>query len=491
MSPFYTLFKKEYREHRISLLTVFCILCTIPAIPVLYFEARLGFAFLVSLFYMTATAAMSYAKEDEAKTALFLRMLPMSGQTLLYAKLTWLATVILILHLPLVLYIRYASLFFEPSVPVSVSYAFAATFLALSWAFFWTTRYPSKLFATLLACLCAICTGGFIHVAILFMAIVTGSINDIRDWYHSLLTGSMITVISLPIGWLGLRRAARYYRQPELEPKRNGRQQRSQSVSAKPRFLTRLFPQKTWSPLTAMLWQSTGQSRDILLLGLFTALVFCLWNSFYLLLSPIDDHSYFGRAFQALTVILNVICVPIGFGFAATIFSQDQESQKYRILTGMGISRHLIWWSRILPFAAVYLIPLLFAGIFAMCGMTLYPGEWGDPKLPWMVSAAIVLYLLPFSLGSFFSMFCRSILMSIIWTFGLWSVSFCMVISELAREPSHYSIIIAAVSIIAFPAASHLLVGDWLKEKPRWFSAAKLLAIFGTGSVLFCLLIAR
>jgi hypothetical protein len=101
MTPFSAIYRKESREHGLSLLIVFYCICAILILPVLYFGAKIVFAFLLWQFYITATAAMSYAKEDESKTARFLRTLPLDGGTLLLAKLAWLGTAMFLLFLPI------------------------------------------------------------------------------------------------------------------------------------------------------------------------------------------------------------------------------------------------------------------------------------------------------------------------------------------------------------------------------------------------------
>jgi hypothetical protein len=377
---------------------------------------------------------------------------------------------------------------------------FSTTISALSWALFWTTRWQSKIFATLLSYLCMIGTWGFVLLLLNIPCIILscfGFLISEPEWIFS--AANIVTmIISLPIGISGLRRAAGYYQSPEAENRYHFSSVRLKSDATKQRLLTRLFPKKAWSPFTALLWQSIGQSFDILLLGFVTVLTFCGWWSFVFFLGDFIEWndvspSYFNKVVVLFSYLITFGCSFMLIGFASTIFSQDQEGRQFRALTERGISYRLIWWSRIIPYAFVYLIPLIFFGGLAVCGFTLHffyngQSEFSDTNeflsFQRIMIIITVLYLLPFSFGSFFSMFCRSILKSIILTFGFWLVVFIMSCDVFAypvrknTENQIMLIIFGIICVLSFLLASQWMTKDWLKEKSRWFGLLKLVTFF-------------
>lgn len=524
MTPFTALYRKERRRQLAPLALALVFVAAILLMPVAYLEARMGLAFYLVVFYVTATAAFSYAGEDEEKTALFLRRMPVSGGTILRAKLAWLGTTLAVLLVPLgiagavcvagslVLFVPDAlagdqatfSYYFWGDLGMSALYATVTLFCTVSWALFWTTRWPSKLYATLLAFLSAIGSAFLASFLSMFVvAFVTATTNLLPETEitvnRAILGG--VFLASIFVTTISLRRAARYYAMPErqTEPGYFAPATNEKSLQKPPRLLTRLysrlFPAGHWRPFAAMLWQSVCQSQSVLLLGLTTALLFSGWQCFFgkefLEISQRNPDSYAEGVFQGLSVMLLLAGTMIAFGFASAVFMQDQENRGYRALSHRGISPRLVWWSRILPFAAVYLIPLpfLIRFYYDLAVLEGTPPDWihWGPNLLGLVA---VMYLAPFCLGAYASLSHRHLLWSVLKTFGLWCVLLVAVMILIQEKIPVPNLSLGSI-LLGFLVASRLTVADWLAERSffrnAWKPALGMGICAGLGAViLFC-----
>ncbi len=269
MSPFKSLYYKEFREHRLSLFVMLGIVVLVVAFcskaESVFNNLLVCYVYLYG-FYVTATAAMSYAKEEESGVSRFLRALPVSSVTIFRAKLAWLGTVMLLLALP-AFYVFCVPFILREGVSIGfyqgfrilagdrgldLSLIFVVTiFSLLSWGYFCSTRFPNKLFATLLSICCVmicwLCVGGVtLRIMIWFCA-------GERDWMAWTMIAGMF-VVNVPVAVLGIWRAATYFDRTEPEDKRahflnSERKEGDRRV----RLVTRLFPRGQWTPFQALL----------------------------------------------------------------------------------------------------------------------------------------------------------------------------------------------------------------------------------------------
>lgn len=526
MTSFTALYTKEFREHRESLVVTFLVVSLTAFLPVSVTMVDVdvrhnpvasiwAIGFYVAAFYLMAIAAMSYAKEDETKTALFLRRLPTDGGTILKAKLAWLGTSILVLSIPPVLAVLFLCMNFmifpfdmfqlewQPVILCTVG-----LFGAISWGFFWTTRWPSKLFATLASGLSLIISFGILYWLTVILYVILSRKHDVDD-EAVVLFCVFLTIQNTVILAFALRRAVRYYRMPENEAKALP----EFDVDAKPiekrrtRFITQFFPGEHWSPFQAMLWQSIVQSRDILWLGSLTVSLLILWqftfqNSFEKYMNGASyDYNPLEKLYGAMICIAGMILYAgsfmVAFGFAATVFSQDRERDAYQFMTFRGVSPRLFWWSRVLPFAAIYMIPLFayIAVLFSILGFRMFNGfipsmdaflseEQFRKYEMWFFIA--ILYITPFCFGVFFSMIFRSILTSILTTFGLTMLVFLAATVVMRYNVAPYMFF---PLLIGFPLASRLMVGDLLRQRPPSRCWLTPFVVFGTTSAVFLVLL--
>ncbi len=518
MTPFTSLYRKEFREHSTSLFVVLglAVLCWLLTFCFPEQEqdglAGLSLVWYVYLygFYVTAIAAMSYAKEEEAQTSRFLRTLPVSSGTILLAKLAWLGTVMLTLALPAVLvcfalFVRHGGSFFDifetlydgaEQLGILVSFFIATIFSLVSWGYFWTTRYPSKLFATIVSISCAFITWLILGWLALQMTMLFDGGQPGMKFYLSLAGGMFLA--SLPVAVLGFWRAAVFYdmAEPESKPEPFLNSERK-GGDWRMRVITGLFPRDRWTPFQALLWQAICQSRDSLFLGLCTGVVVILWQIFCssYFLYVMDAHvSIFSasvplrdQAVAVLGVAVIAFAGLIVFGLGSSIFAQDQERGLYRALGQRGVSPRLVWWSRILPFLFVFLLPLPFVYMFT-------DAVYENPRDKDIIEPILLcaFYVVPFLFGMFYSLLFRNALLSILATAGTWIllwggiawnvgflIQFCGF--DITNTSMCVFFTVAAVVVLLFPIASRLMTARWLREEPwsrRWPVAALPLALF-------------
>lgn len=484
MKTFTALYQKEYREHRSTLaivlvVQVFVILLSrwllrepeALIIPLLYLYA----------IYVTSTAASSYAKEEESGSARFLRMLPVGSGTILLAKLAWLGSVVLLLGFPFILGIGHPKGFFSGNFPGFVVYVAAILFCLASWGYFWTTRCPGRVYATLVS---------FCSLAILWSGVAWLALQHAIRYHGGILQPGpmmgMLVLLTFPFTLAGLWRAAGYFRHAEREPGSstpflNGPRREN---DRKIRLVSRFFPAERWTPFQALLWQAICQSRDVLFLGLATAILFGLWQVFpaKTVYRICQDAQYLPESganwpyyVQIFMISVYGFGIMIALGVASTIFSQDQDRGLYSQLGQRGVPARLVWWSRILPFLTVYLVPVPF---LVLMGLQIYGGE-ADRHVLYPISVLILSYLAPFCFGSFYSLICRNVLSCKLLNFAT-CLTLLMAVGMTVQIPCFFVTdfyvywafgVMAVLVPLSFLIASRLYVVSWLREEtsPRRF----------------------
>ena len=521
MTPFTALYRKEFREHRASFFVMLGCLALCLLLPLGLGAARLEGVLVPYIylygFYVTAIAAMSYAKEEENQTSRFLRTLPVASGTILLAKLAWLGTAITVLLVPVVLAIV-VPYFWKAGISLGFHFVsnlflgiwqpllwFAVSLFSLiSWGYFWTTRYPSKLFATLLSYCCVFIT--WLAVAWFGLDMATRYYGGQVGYWPNLLMSGGVFLLSVPVTVLGLWRAATFYSraEPETKPEAFLNSERKDN-DRRVRFVTRFFPQDRWTPFQALLWQSICQSRDILFLGLGTAIAFGLWQmflseQFFAVMNRANGEEVDWN-FYVQILGLGIICVGflIAFGLGSSIFAQDQERGMYRALGQRGVSPRLVWWSRILPFLAVILVPVPFLLNMFFGFLPERASNMPQDTYTWILflqfGLMLAFYFVPFCFGTFYSLLFRNVLVSMLATFGTWLLygfgitmggqAIGKLCYEFGIEIERIHVVLmflacAAVPLL-FPIASRLMTASWLREEPlrqRWFVPTLTLAVF-------------
>lgn len=475
MTPFRALYLKEFREHRISLLIVFAILFLMNLLPYahlgsVFFDWLVG-SFWVFGFYITAMAATSYAKEDEAKTSQFLRRLPVRSSTIFRAKFSWLLTSMAVLSLPLLFWGRlYLKLRVSDGVSEFFFWGVPVFICLLIWAYFWTTRWPNKVYAVLMTFVSAYV---FMLFAVLIALMIANAFYGGRIWD---ITISAFTFLlsPFPIAWFAFRKVLAYYDGFEREKKTPVLISMPGQAIEKPkrRFVTRLFPSKPWEPFQGLLWQSFCQTRDVLILCLVPGLLTFLWFYFFPGFWENDNMPVriwaekmplamqkFVEVFGILTTMAAILIL---FAVASTVFSQDRESDRLRFLGYRGISLWKFWCSRMAPY--VFLVLLIF-----LCAIIIISREMTEPfpskNICRGLGILLTLISAPLCMGAFFSLLFRSLLFSIVLTVacsGLFYTSLPVFWPQMYL-PLYF---LPPFVLLGFLAASYSLAGSRLYERP-------------------------
>lgn len=485
MTPFRALYLKEYREHHVSLMITYAILFLMNLFPFCLTGHPdpfwMGLGFYLFGFYLTAIAAMSYAKEDEAKTSQFLRRLPVRSSTIFRAKFAWLLTSAAALSTPLLfwggLYLR-----LRVSEGVSVDLFSETAFFSgvpvliclLVWAYFWTTRWPNKVYAVLMTFVSA-------YIFLLFVALIILAIANIfyggrmQDFNPVLAFGFLIS--PLPVAWFAFRKILTYYDGFEREKKTPVLiSMPGQTLEKpKPRLVTRLFSSQNWTPFQGLLWQSVCQTKDALLLCLVPGSLTFFWFYFFprfwgnydipvrtwtIGLSQGTQH--FIEGFGIITTMATVLVL---FAVASTVFSQDRANDRFRFLGYRGVSLWKFWLSRMLPY--VFLVSIIcFCAIFLISREITSESLESIPMKNLCLGLGMILTLVsaPLCFGSFFSMLSRSLLLSIVLT-GLCSALFYLSLIFF-RQLHPFLYLLCPVVLLGFLAASYSLAASRLYERP-------------------------
>lgn len=347
------MFWKEYRQQILLLAAIFLLgilfqfSACLSSLFVHNTPAYWSLGMFVTALYAAGAAGVLFAREHDEKTFGFLRSLPLTADTILVGKLTWLLSSTLLLGLLM----GFESLFWVAfagtgdSGPLIFGVAGVAVVEALCWGLFWSVRSRSQLNALLATFLSA--SIGAYAMSLIWNYTFGGGNQLVIDMYAG---GAVLRLpLALAVGAIALLNARKWlYRQmgrplPTLTPTQLTR--RSKKLLARPRR-----GEMRW-----LLWLAFRQSRTAFLyLGLTFALMIGVLAAFYKNVFPTD-------ALFELTLAL-LLGLAVGLAFCSSVFFRDQQNNAAAMLTHRGIAAGKIWWSRMLVFGAayaLYCIPLV------------------------------------------------------------------------------------------------------------------------------------
>jgi hypothetical protein len=163
-------------------------------------------------------------------------------------------------------------------------------------------------------------------------------------------------------------------------------------------------------------------------------------------------------------VISTLGCFIFYVVFCGSIFAQDQKNNSFRFLSRCGISARDIWWSRILPFLTISL-PCGVVLIGNLC-LEAKNGHYShiDGNLYFVIPVFVAIWLLPFAVGAFISIYCRSMIVSIALTGAVSALVFGWMLLGMTLcefNPLWTTLPILLMLLVA----SRIYTTDWLRER--------------------------
>jgi len=374
-----------------------------------------GFAFMVTILYAGAAAAISYSTEHANKTFTFLRGLPISPTMLAVGKIGWVLcgtlTVLIATFLTSAGFVFYQGqgAFIESllTVPFKDSEAWIAFGFALIevfvWGLFWSTRCRSQVPAIIGSFACPF------FAAMIFTYVFFLHVNSYPNFWETMYIRFAVTGIVAPLAIWGVFRWFAF--------------EKKSSPIARIEFRNALlfsYPVKIQSPMFALIHQHIRHASLIYSFGILCFIVFGCGSLFLCFFLP--DWQPRQVHLQTLLMILVLVCFMSPFVFWGSIFGHDQRNNSYQYLSRIGVHEGAVWWSRILPPLPFYIFAGLCYGYFLFTvspiaidiGHATY-GQWQGFIL--YASAFFTAWLCPIALGAFCSISLRSSLLAIVFTF--------------------------------------------------------------------------
>lgn len=449
---FKTFLWKEYRQHLFFLVVMMGMSLVFQYFTILHLDSRhidtalMGLwvsGFAIPLCYLLCASAFSYAVEGERRNDEFLRMIPVEGGTILAAKLTWIAVGLLVLLglcllmtvNPLLMTFGISTVYREISFTSEMlPHLLLAAMLVpetFVWGLFWSTRWPSRLFAFAMAVLSIIGVYGFCFLVALFILFCGGVPMILAPSTEPLLAGVVTLLrilILVPVAVSAVQNALRWNRRCDRRVEKSDRdrlaadQRRASrratvttaelAASREAAHAEELLRRKVDSPFYALLKQSIRQSRNVLILGLIAGVYTIFWTHLFWWME--GRYGTCPDWFEGLTACFVIAGITIGFVFCGSIFTEDFRNNNFRILALRGVSPRAIWWSRILPFLVVYLLPFFWI-FWSVAGEQMHKEMAYDTtaaetllyRIPFFVGVALSFYLLPFATAAFLAGFTK------------------------------------------------------------------------------------
>jgi hypothetical protein len=463
-----TIFKKECRQQGVLALAMLllCFFMQLAAfIMVLLGEIMrnespfFAISMLMTALFAGSAAAISFAGEHDDKTFGFLRSLPVTPMTVMLGKTAWLVCItITVFVASSLLALFWGAVTTNNFDSLNTSGALGSIGIgiieAFVWGLFWSPRCRSQIHALLATYFCA-------SAASYFSALLCSkNVNIVESYCNAVPLRVGITAI---VAVFAVRGALKWFDRAV--------QKNSQYAPSEHRSHFR-YPKYPQSPFFALLYQSVRQSSTILLYGVGVIAYFCCTIpviGLHSINSPKSDAAFFG------TVSL-IGCFIFFIVFSGSIFSQDQKNNSFRFLSRCGISARKVWWSRILPFFIISLPSIVvfirqfhFETQLAKESQVIQNPQVVENLWP-IISMFVSVWLIPFAVGAFISIYCRSMMVSIALTGAVsafillgWMMTGIML---CGLNPIWTTLPICASLIIA----SRLRTADWLRERDTWKS---------------------
>ncbi|MDR2704504.1 MAG: hypothetical protein LBC02_01880 [Planctomycetaceae bacterium] len=472
-TPFITLFKKEFhQQYSLALaMLLFCFLLQlITSIMAMYPEffghttdpsflgIGLFFALLTTALYAGAAAAISFSVEHEEKTFGFLRSLPVSPLTILLGKTAWVVTgtiFVLIGSLVPIFLGNATNILTEEigylgntNIWLGIGVCIIEAFV---WGFFWSPLCRHQIYAVLITYFCTSLTS--------FLAIQFSEqdISLLRNYSDASFLRLGIAAV---VGIVAVFPMLRWFKNATRRDSMTGYFQYKNIFSPSLDLSV--------SPFFTLLCQSIWQSLILLICGLVVASISCIFLIFI--------YSFFSRSdFILFSNILQFCIIAFVTIFSGCVFGVDQRNQSFRFLSRCGISPGKIWWSRVLPFLCIYMLIIIFKLIYSISITNVWDINNDEPNR--ILVFAIFFFLIPFSAGTFVSIYCRSMLVSVALT-GVISIllfSWMNIGMVLYRFNPLWTTLPLMVMLLV---ASRLRTADWLRERQTWKDLLKPLIPF-------------
>lgn len=485
MRVFRALFWKEYRQVAalsvaMLILGVFIMLWSgifSHAIP--NSVAYSGIAFAVTAMFGASVAAIMFSREHEEKTFVFLRSLPVSPAQLAKVKFAVIATGTLVL---LIVLLGVGSIFGSVFGNDSNDFATAVKLFGVAcmegicWGIFFSSRSRKQITALLGTFICA--SFGAYAMSVVHVIAFNNGTNVLgpTEYADAFLFRLLLAIpfgiigISTALGWLKISAFA------------SGSAGANSGVDmADPAAFRPASPKNPKrGEFRALLRHNFAQSKSTYLYMLGFELLLGLWVAGNIVMGRgLDEIKTSGDYFLVLaTAIISAVV------FSATVFSGDQNHSRASMLSELGVSPGKIWFSRIVPAAVVYFIPLLAMQAYSCYrDRSLYGtlfeemlDSWGYHLNHPLVFP--VIYIACFCIGQMLSMFVRSMVVSISITgifvtlLGFWTLM-------VSSEPELSPLWTVVPGLIACLIASRVYSERWLR-KGRGFRALRpALSILG------------
>jgi hypothetical protein len=472
-----TIFKKEYRQQCVFALAMLllCFLVQLAAFIGTQFTQKdiapafFGIALLMTALFAGAASAISFSGEHDDKTFGFLRSLPVTQMTVMLGKAGWLVCgTVAVFAASLLLSLFWSAIAtrsFDSLVPSGAFGSVGVGIIeAFVWGLFWSPRCRSQIHAILATYSCASITGyiaGYVAAAL-----VSPTSNDVTEFYCNAVW--LRLVICAVVGVVAVFGMLKWF---DRAIQKAGQHDLSATGS---RGWFR-YPTTPQLPFFAMLHHSIRQSSTILLCGIAVAFYLCCILFFDTLGYVMTDgkHWLVNNFFAVLSL---VGCFFFYVIFCGSIFAQDQKNNSFRYLSRCGISARKIWWSRFLPFFTICFVAALFGTLFSIMTVPDFYYE-----LLWMITCGVI----TFAIGTFLSISCRSMMVSIALTAGgsFFLFTWMLLCKTFCGFNSWWTTLPICVSLII---ASRLRTADWIRERNTWKSRLiPLLPFFVTVIAIF------
>jgi hypothetical protein len=476
-TPFITLFKKEFHQQYLLVLAMLIVqlgnfILTIVSglFPEFvgqttdssFLGTGLFFVLLTTTLYVGAAAAISFSVEHEEKTFGFLRSLPVSPLTIMFGKTAWVVTgTIFVLIGSLVpIFLGNATNILTEEIGylgntdiwLGIGVCIIEAFV---WGFFWSPLCRHQIYAVLITYLCTFLTSLW---AIQFSEQNVSLLHNYSDVVFIRLEIAVIVGIAAVFPML------RWFKNATRQDSMTGYFQYKNILSPSLNLSV--------SPFFTLFGQSVWQSLILLICGLVVATISCLFLIFIFCFFSLNNFILFSQTLSSFIILFTII-------FGGCVFGADQRNQSFRFLCRCGISPGTIWWSRVLPFLCIYM-PFIILEIFIVIIYCIpKPNVWtiNIGELIHVLGFAIFAWLIPFSAGTFVSIYCRSMIVSVAFTCAVSALLFLWMDMGLVLCQFNPFWTTLPLIVMLF-VASRLRTADWLRERQTWKDLLKPLVPF-------------
>ncbi|MDR0870022.1 MAG: hypothetical protein LBN39_04435 [Planctomycetaceae bacterium] len=476
----YAILYKEYRQYT-ALLAAMLMLCLFAQCgaffvtffgypqPALYFVI----AVFITVMYAGAAAAVSFAAEHDDQTFSFLRRLPVSVKDIMFGKSAWIAvSTVLMLTGSLALTAVWQLINFT-----RVDFGDAALWgifgtgivEASAWGLFWSPRCRSMIHTLLLTYLCASLES---YAA---AAVFANHSTQIQEAYLRAVPLRLVICAVLALFAVrGMRRWFNVERQNHLIHRKG-----KGSSAIKSSLTFPYFPVK--SPFFSLTFHCIRQSRAVLLSNMALSVILGIYWANNIRTEPLLQNLLLNL--DKTFLFLFAVCYYLFY--CGSIFAPDQKNGSYRLLSRLGVSPSKVWFSRILPFAAVAAIPLvMFFSIYGPGNVFSLYSVRNDWELSdyfrytsFMIPFITACWLIPFAAGTFMSISLSNQIVAValtaagsvlLFAWMLFGIMFC------GFNPLWTTMPLCIMLIFA----SYLRTIGWLREYSTWRNRFRILVPF-------------